>query len=493
MENNSSPAQLIKQIKRLERENHKLHQKVRDLKTSTKAVGKETDKKVSQKPLEQSQALPASAESVFKVGGWEWDVTARKTYWTDGTYRIHGLDPDQIDPNAMEPIEKSLACYDPGDREIVFNALKKCDESGEPFDIECPLTRYDGKKIWVRTVGRPVYEGNRVVRVVGHIMDISESKINETALRRANKELSLREAIAELFLTASQDILFFEISALLLDEFNSKHGYLGYIDEEGSFVCPSMQQDIWSKSDLSEQRKIFPKNQWRGAWGKSLLNRCTILRNDNLVLPAGHLKIKNILVVPLVVKNKLIGQIAIANNPTGYTVEDQKQLESIGEFLAPILQVFLEKEKAETELNLRSQKLEEKNTALNVLIENREEQSLKLIDTLVNSFNKMVFPYHKKLRSLLSRAEQDTILSILETNTHECLSMLERPINTLYRGLTLMEVQVADLIKAGKSSKETAEILMISVRSVYFHRENIRKKFQITNTKTSLKTFLSSG
>ena len=55
-----------------------------------------------------------------------------------------------------------------------------------------------------------------------------------------------------------------------------------------------------------------------------------------------------------------------------------------------------------------------------------------------------------------------------------------------------MESQVAVLIKEGKSSKEISETLKISVRAVYFHRENIRKKLNLSNTSSNLKTYLQS-
>ncbi|MCA1785261.1 MAG: helix-turn-helix transcriptional regulator [Desulfobacteraceae bacterium] len=58
--------------------------------------------------------------------------------------------------------------------------------------------------------------------------------------------------------------------------------------------------------------------------------------------------------------------------------------------------------------------------------------------------------------------------------------------------MTPTEVQVADLIKAGKTSKEIAGVLNISARSVNFHRVNIRRKLHIHGSKTNLRTFLLS-
>lgn len=57
---------------------------------------------------------------------------------------------------------------------------------------------------------------------------------------------------------------------------------------------------------------------------------------------------------------------------------------------------------------------------------------------------------------------------------------------------TPAEIQVADLIKAGKTSKDIASVLNISPRSVFFHRNNIRKKLHLHKTNTNLRTFLLS-
>ena len=55
---------------------------------------------------------------------------------------------------------------------------------GEPYDLELGLVRADGERIWVRTIGRPVIEDGRVVRVGGHIADITERKRAEEELAR---------------------------------------------------------------------------------------------------------------------------------------------------------------------------------------------------------------------------------------------------------------------------------------------------------------------
>jgi len=56
--------------------------------------------------------------------------------------------------------------------------------------------------------------------------------------------------------------------------------------------------------------------------------------------------------------------------------------------------------------------------------------------------------------------------------------------------LTHKEVMIANLLKDGKSSKEIADLLNITVVGVDFHRKNIRSKLGIRNTKANLRSYL---
>jgi len=65
-------------------------------------------------------------------------------------------------------------------------------------------------------------------------------------------------------------------------------------------------------------------------------------------------------------------------------------------------------------------------------------------------------------------------------------------LSSAYIGLTLSEIQVADLIKKDFSNKEIAEQLNMALETVSSHRKHIRKKLDITNKKTNLCSFLKS-
>jgi PAS domain S-box-containing protein len=333
---------------------------------------------------------------------------------------------------------------------------------------------------------------DRIAGVMAITRDVTDRRLTEEALERSRQGLALRGRIANAFLTTPKDHLFSEVLNLLLKEFDSGYGYLGYIDERGDLVCPSMTRDVWHKCRVPEKSIVFPRQKWGGLWGISLVEGRSMLQNESLRPPKGHVPVYNTLIIPMKVNGELFGQIALANKSGGYTGDDKLQLEDLAEFIAPIMRIYLDKEKAAAELRAHATKLQEKNTALKVLLENRDEEKQMLVDSILNNFQRLVFPYHEKLRACRRQEDLFAILGILEANTHQSLSPLKGPLPLAYRSFTPTEIQVADLVKAGKTGKEIAGALNLSLRTVFFHRNNIRKKLDIQNTKANLKAHLLS-
>lgn len=157
----------------------------------------ESDRKrrAAEQALRRNKLLLDATEQLSHVGGWEWDVINETMFWTKETYRIHEFDLDEVLPGSPEHIERSLTCYDPADRGKILSAFRNCASSGQPYDLELPFTTVKGRRIWIRTMGHPVYEGDRIIKIIGNIMDITERKL-------AEKELLEKTSIAQTFMDA---------------------------------------------------------------------------------------------------------------------------------------------------------------------------------------------------------------------------------------------------------------------------------------------------
>ena len=148
--------------------------------------------------------------------------------------------------------------------------------------------------------------------------------------------------------------------------------------------------------------------------------------------------------------------------------------------------------KREQALELISRSLEEANTALKVLLQHREEDKAILEEQVLANVRKLVLPYLENLKHLNLNENQAAQVKIIEENIKKIVSPFLRNLTSNYLDLTPREIQVANLVKEGKTTKEMTEILNISATAVDFHRKNLRSKFGIKNKKTNLMAFLSS-
>jgi PAS domain S-box-containing protein len=144
------------------------------------------------------------------------------------------------------------------------------------------------------------------------------------------------------------------------------------------------------------------------------------------------------------------------------------------------------------DLEMKTISLEEANTALKVLLKQREEDKIELEKKVVLNVRELILPYLEKLKMKKLGETQQNYLNIIESNLNDIVSPFVHDLSSKLIKLSPTELQVTNLIKQGNTSKEIAEIMNLAKSTIDFHRNNIRRKFGIKNKKTNLRTYLSS-
>jgi len=148
-----------------------------------------------------------------------------------------------------------------------------------------------------------------------------------------------------------------------------------------------------------------------------------------------------------------------------------------------------ERKMIQDDLEKKSRSLEETNAALRVLLKQREEDKTDLEEKVLHNIKELVLPYIDKLRA--GQQNRDTvIIDIVESNLNEILSPFIKSMASKYANFTPKEIQIADLMKKGKSTKEISTILNLSPRTIDIHRYNIRRKLNINKKKVNLQSYL---
>lgn len=136
-----------------------------------------TEYKRISESLEIKEKIMKETQKVAKIGGWYFDILNNKMYWTDEVYMIHGLEKKEGEDDPLLLIEKSLKCY--GDRaKEIYEAFNRCLKEGIPYDLIFPFKKYTGEEITIKTTGNPIYEDDRIIGVVGTIMELPKRREN---------------------------------------------------------------------------------------------------------------------------------------------------------------------------------------------------------------------------------------------------------------------------------------------------------------------------
>ena len=174
----------------------------------------------------------------------------------------------------------------------------------------------------------------------------------------------------------------------------------------------------------------------------------------------------------------LIGYHGVSRN-----ISDRKKLE---QELRKILDTL------ENRIQERTIELEEVNTALRVLLKKGEQDLKRQGRDIKDNVEQLVMPFLQKLKISSSIEQKEMYANIIEANLTQITSSFTNQLSESYKTLTPKEIQIAAMIRDGKSSKEIAEIMSVSTGTIVTHRNNIRKKLKLPSREINLRSHLLS-
>jgi PAS domain S-box-containing protein len=389
----------------------------------------------------------------------------------------------------------------PDDRAIALDRYNRRMKGELVSDnIVYKLIDKEGKPYWdyLNTV-QVVWDGKPATMVL--MTDITELKEAEGALKEAHDKLEQRVKERTADLEKANELLSREIEERKRAELALRESEVDLKTSQTTFntILDYLDAAV-SATDLQTHEVLFANRYTKDIFGdvigklcwrtfqKEQNGPCPFCKNDRLIdaegTPTGVHVWEN--------RNTLDNRWYEIRACAVQWVDGRVVRLSIGTDINQRMQTEQMLKSRETELKKKTDNLEEVNTALKVLLRRREKDKIELEEKVLFNVKELVEPYLAKLVDTGLNGHQETYASIMKSNLEDIISPFIHRLSSRYLNLTPSEIQVANLIKQGRSTKEIAESLNLSARTIKFHRENIRRKVGIKNSKSNLRTHLIS-
>lgn len=135
--------------------------------------------------IKENELSLRQSQEIANMGNWEFDVVNNKAQWSENCYRIYGLKPFEIEPS----FEYFMSRVHPNDIHLILNANPVLMTEKKPVELEIRIMFPDNTYKWFLNRIVPVIENEKVIRLRGININITERKKAQEALANLNAEL----------------------------------------------------------------------------------------------------------------------------------------------------------------------------------------------------------------------------------------------------------------------------------------------------------------
>jgi len=383
------------------------------------------------------ESLPFDFFLIDEDGRYAMQNTICKNHWGDLT----GKRPEELDVDS-----RTLKIWRDNNRKAF---------AGEVVEGEVFFKLKDNGKYYYNIIS-PIFDDDRVRGILGINIDITKRKEAELALQQSEEKF---RSLAE----KSPNMIFINHKGRVIYANQKCEEVMGYSKDEfysenfdfRSLIAPAHQSLALSAFQRHNKGKEVPPYEY------------------DLITKEGKR-------VEVIIATKL------------FEYENEKAILGIVTDITERKRAEMSLMHRERELQEKTQALEELNTALKVLLEKRQEDKIQNEEKIMMNIRELVNPYLEKIKNERLNRSQKTYIDIIKSNLDEIISSFTVRLSSGHIDLTPTEIQVANLIKQGKRSKEISELIHSSPKAVAFHRGNIRKKLGLQNRKINLRSYLLS-
>lgn len=193
--------------------------------------------------------------------------------------------------------------------------------------------------------------------------------------------------------------------------------------------------------------------------------------------------------------NTYIGEVVVCYleiRPSEYEGPFLKEERLLLNAVAERIGRITERIRAKERLQIEEKALRNKNIAMAEILNQVKSENREVAKRIQSNIDNIVLPILEGLEQELENTSYETNLKLLKQNLSEIASPLYSSLTREFNTLSPKELQICNMISRGYSSKEIAGLEHISPATVNRHRENIRKKLDLTNRNINLERYLQT-